>query len=171
MDTSLILVKTDKGVEEVKKRTFGLSQALRALLIMADGSISAAKLLQKTEKLPQVQEHLDWLIQEGFVEPVARSEHAGPDSRHSDFHGSEGRPSGYHDVDGLPPRQVLIALSRELLGPDAGKVVERLEAVSDNGPELLAAVERCHKYIKLTIDEAKAERFLQAGHALLKLAQ
>lgn len=170
MDTSLILVKTDKGIEEIKKRSFGLSQALRALLIMADGSISAAKLLHKTEQLPQVEEHLDWLIQEGFVESIAPGSHAGPDSRHSGFQAMDSRPSGYHDVDGLPPRQALIALTRELLGGDAAKVIERLDAVSDNGPELLAAVERCHKYIKLTIDEKKAERFLQAGHALLKLA-
>lgn len=169
MDTSLILVKTEKGIEEIKSRSHGLSQALRALLIMADGSTSAAKLLRKTEQLPQVEEHLDWLIHEGFVEPVPHGTHVSPDFRHSGFHALDSRPSSFQDVDGLPPKQALIALTRELLGGDAAKVIERLEAVSDNGPELLAAVERCHKYIKLTIDEAKAERFLRTAHALLKL--
>jgi len=59
-------------------------------------------------------------------------------------------------------------VSRELLGPDAAKVIQRLEDVSDSTPELLAAVDRCYKFIKLTIDEGKAERFQQACRSVLQ---
>jgi len=146
MDTSLILVKTDKGVEEIRSRAFGLPQTLRALLIMADGSISLSSLLHRTALLPKVQENIEWLLSEGFVESV---------------------PPGGRSSSQLSQREALIALSRELLGADAPKVIERLKDVSDSPAELQAAVERCHKFIKLTIDEAKAAQFLQAGRALL----
>ncbi len=146
MDTSLILVKTDKGVEEIRSRSFGLSQTLRALLIMADGSISMSNLLQRTAQLPLAQENIEWLVSEGFVESV--------------------RPGG-RAASRLSPRDALIALSRELLGAEAPKVIERLKDVPESPAELQAAVERCHKFIKLTIDETKAAQFLQAGRALL----
>jgi hypothetical protein len=146
MDTSLILVKTSKGVEEIRSRSFGLPQTLRALLIMADGSISLSSLLSRTAQLPKVQEHIEWLVSEGFVESVAPAGH--PSTR-------------------LSARDALIALSRELLGTDAPKVIERLKAAPDSPTELQAAVERCHKLIRLTIDEKKAGQFLQAGQALL----
>lgn len=146
MDTSLILVKTDKGVEEIRSRSFGLPQALRALLIMADGSISMSNLLQRTAQLPLAQENIDWLVSEGFVESVRPG----------------GRPASRPS-----PRDALIALSRELLGAEAPKVIERLKDVPDSPAELQAAIERCHKFIKLTIDEKKAAQFLQAGRALL----
>lgn len=146
MDTSLILVKTPKGVEEIRRRSFGLPQSLRALLIMADGSISLSGLLSRTAQLPEVQEHIEWLVREGFVESVTPANLAS--SR-------------------LSARDALIALSRELLGADAPQVIERLKAGPDSPAELQAAVERCHKLIRLTIDEKKAGQFLQAGQALL----
>lgn len=46
-------------------------------------------------------------------------------------------------------------------------MIERLKDVPESPAELQAAVERCHKFIKLTIDETKAAQFLQAGRALL----
>ncbi|GAB3490437.1 hypothetical protein GCM10027399_07570 [Curvibacter fontanus] len=146
MDTSLILVKTDKGVEEIRSRSFGLSQTLRALLIMADGSISMSGLLHRTAQSPLARENIEWLVSEGFVEPVP----------------PKGRPASR-----LSPRDALIALSRGLLGAEAPKVIERLKDVPESPAELQAAVERCHKFIKLTIDETKAAQFLQAGRALL----
>jgi len=75
-------------------------------------------------------------------------------------------PAG-HPSSQLSARDALIAMSRELLGADAPKVIERLKAAPDTPAELQAAVERCQKFIRLTIDEKKAGQFLQAGLALL----
>ncbi len=146
MDTSLILVKTDKGVEEIRNRSFGLPQTLRTLLIMADGTISLSSLLRRTAQLPKVQENIEWLLSEGFVDSVR------PDDR----------PGAR-----LSPRDALIAMCHALLGADAPKVIERLKDAPESPGELLAAIERCHKFIKLTIDEDRAEQFLQAGRASL----
>jgi len=155
MDSTLILVKTTKGVEEIKSRSFGLSQNLRALLIMADGATSLSGLLGRTNQSQQAEEGIAWLVREGFVESV-------PGKRPPAAAPAAGPASGP-----LTPRQMLIAMSRELLGPDAPKVIQRLEEAPDSPAELGAAVERCHKFIKLTIDEKKADQFIRAGHGLL----
>jgi hypothetical protein len=159
MDTTVILVKTDKGVEEVKHRSFGLPQHLRALLIMADGATSLSSLLSRTAQLPQSQESFEWLLREGFVETVS--------SRRTPGAPAAGAPAPHSAADRLPPKQMLVAMTRELLGPDAPKVIQRLQDAPESVAELIAAVERCHKFIKLTIDEKKADQFLQTGKGLL----
>jgi len=163
MDTTLILVKTDKGVEEVKSRSFGLPQAMRALLIMADGSISMAGLLSQTSRFPNAEESIEWLVREGFVASVHPSTHQGSASSVPSFAHSQRQAASQQ----LPPKQALIAMTRELLGPDAAKVIQRIEDTSDSLADLGSAVERCHKFIKLTIDEAKAAQFLKMGLTLL----
>ncbi len=153
-DPSRILVKTDKGLDEVKHRTYGLSLAQRSLLIMADGMTSIANLLTRTAQLPKSEENLSWLMSEGFIDSVMPSQQAAP-----------ARPApapAAPRAAGITHKQALIAITREVLGPDAQKVLQRVDDVPDNLPDLLAAVERCHKFIKLTIDEAKAEQFLKA---------
>lgn len=159
MDSTLILVKTGKGIEEIKSRSFGLPQQLRALLIMADGSASLSNLLSRTAQFPNADESIAWLVREGFVEAV-RSSGKGPAATPA----AAAAPASSGQ---LPPRQMLIAMARELLGPDAPKVIQRLEEAPESPAELGAALDRCHKFIKLTIDEKKADQFLQTGRGLL----
>lgn len=156
MDTTLILVKTSKGVEEIKSRSHGLPQTLRALLIMADGATSLSNLLSRNAQMPKAEESIAWLVREGFVETVPGSKRSAAAS------------SGAGPITGqLTPKQMLVALTRELLGPDASKVIQRLDEAPESPVELAAAVERCHKFIKLTIDEKKADQFLKASQSLL----
>ena len=156
MDTTLILVKTSKGVEEIKSRSHGLSQTLRALLIMADGATSLSNLLSRNAQMPKAEESIAWLVREGFVETVPGSKRPAAASS------SAGPITGQ-----LTPKQMLVAMTRELLGPDASKVIQRLDEAPDSSVELAAAIERCHKFIKLTIDEKKADQFLKASQSLL----
>jgi hypothetical protein len=158
MDPSQILVKTTKGQEEVKSRASHMPQPVRMLLIMIDGHTSLESFKQKTAQLPHAKENLDWLVSEGFVELLADpavvsgfsasvlSEHSGPTSAQ---------------------KHALIELSHKLLGAHAAKVVQRLEESADTPQELQAALDRCHKLIKLTIDESKANRFLKTGQEIL----
>lgn len=157
MDSTLILVKTSKGIEEIKNRSFGLSQNLRALLIMADGATSLSSLLGRTGQPQQAEEGIAWLVREGFIESVPGKRPAAPAAA----------PANAPDSGQISPKQMLIAMSRELLGPDAPKVIQRLQDAPESPAELGAAIERCHKFIKLTIDEKKAEQFMRAGQALL----
>jgi hypothetical protein len=156
MDSSQILVKTGKGVEELKHRS--LPQTVRALLIMVDGSTSIGNLLLKTGQIPKAEDDLIWLIREGYIQSLPPGQQ---------IKGAAPAGPGAATAQQVSSKQALIAMSRELLGGDATKVIQRLEEVQDSRAELLAAVERCHKFIKLTIDEVKAHQFLKAGHALL----
>ena len=158
MDTSLVLIKTSKGAEEIKRRSFGVPQTVRALLIMVDGATSAANLLGKMAQLPKAPEHLEWLLSEGFVESVMPGQRAD---------GSPPSVQGSNTHQEVSHKQALIALTRSLLGNQAAKVVQRLEDAEDSRAGLMAAVDRCHKFIKLAIDEDKANSFLKAGHAVL----
>lgn len=159
MDSTLILVKTAKGIEEIKSRSHGLPPQLRALLIMADGTLSIATLMSRAASTPKAQESIDWLLREGFVQAV-------PGKRPS---AESATPAATppSSPEALAPRQKLMAMTRELLGPHAPKVLQRLQEVGDSPTELAAAVDRCHKFIKLTLDEKKAEQFLLLARGLL----
>jgi len=125
---------------------------------MADGVTSIGDLLRKTAQIPKAEENLNWLMSEGFVESVAPAQVLDSIPASMPAALSASKVSG---------KQALIAMTRELLGADAAKVIQRLEDVHDARPDLLAAVERSYKFIKLTIDEGKAHSFLKASHALL----
>jgi hypothetical protein len=122
-----------------------------------------ASLLSRTSQFPNAEESIEWLVREGFVASVK------PDAQHDtapatlDFAPSRRGPSSKQ----LPAKQALIAMTRELLGPDASKVIQRIEDTSDALADLSAAIDRCYKLIKLTIDETKAEQFVKMGQALL----
>jgi hypothetical protein len=158
MDASLILVKTSKGVEEVKHRSFGLPVGTRGLLIMVDGASTIGHLLGNSAHAAKNEEALEWLINEGFVEPAAAGARSAGKSAPAPLAAAGGTVSG---------KQELITMTHDLLGDDAAKVIARLQDVQDSRAELLAAVDRCHKFIKLTIDEKKAGLFLKAGQAVL----
>src|SRR5207244_4017091 len=59
--------KTEKGVDEIARRTFRLPQRLRTILIMVDGIKPAALLLQHAGQLGMNGESLLELEQSGFI--------------------------------------------------------------------------------------------------------
>ena len=78
MDKDTVLAKTAKGLDEVKSRTYGLSQKLRSILIMVDGSATVGDLLAKFGGIHEVAMALDGLVAEGYVElKAARRQSAG----------------------------------------------------------------------------------------------
>ena len=158
MDPSQILVKTRKGQEEIKTRASNLSQSIRTLLIMIDGATSLASFRAKTSQLPQSEENLNWLLDQGFVALAATD--APVRGFSPSALASEAEPVSAH-------KSALIELSRQLLENQAAKVIQRLEETPDTPADLRLGLERCHKLIKLTIDEGKATSFLKAGQDIL----
>ena len=68
MNPNQILVKTDKGRDEIKTRSLALSQHARNLLIAADGQKSCGTLAQLYSKVPDVNAVLQELADQGLVE-------------------------------------------------------------------------------------------------------
>lgn len=146
-------VKTDKGREEIDTRRHGLSLALRRVLIVVDGRTSIGQLLDRAP-FGDVARALEELERQGFIavggEAAVRS----------------GLPPSAQPA-GRSTRAELVALAQALLGANAGRVVKRLEEAEDSTESLAQAVQACHKLIRLVIDEAKAEQFLQRANELI----
>lgn len=164
MDSSAVLGKTRKGVDELAQRTEAVSQKLRSVLILVDGKTGFAELLRKFSFMPQCDEHLAWLLQHGFIQvmpPVVAAA--------SPVTSAAGASSGssMSAVTAPSPRKALLTLAHELLGVNANAVVQRLQDTEDTREALAQTLERCHKLIRLSIDETKAEQFRKLGSALL----
>jgi hypothetical protein len=157
MDSNAVLVKTDKGIAELAQRSDAVPQKLRAILIMVDGKTSWGELLSRYAGLPEFNEHLVWLVDNGFVAVAGKQS------------GTSARAAT--DQAAFAPsakgRAGLIELAQHLLGAHGEKVIQRLQKTEDARDALVQAVERCCKLIKLSIDESKAEQFRTLGMKLL----
>lgn len=167
MDGTTILGKTHKGVDELAHRTAAVSQKLRSVLILVDGKTCFAELLRKFSFMPQCDEHLAWLMQHGFIQAMP----ATPDTAPRATAATSAEPDSMLPAPAAPsPREALLALAHDLLGTHAHAVVQRLQDTEDTPEALAQALERCHKLIRLSIDEKKAEQFRRLGTALLVAA-
>lgn len=151
MDSSAVLAKTRKGLDELAQRTGAVPQKLRSVLILVDGKTRYGDLLSKCSFIQECSEHLTWLLQNGFLQTVGAT--PGSDAVLASVATS--------------PKATLLNLARELLGAHSGAVVQRLQDTEDTHDALAQTLERCHKLIRLSIDEKKAEQFLRLGSALL----
>jgi hypothetical protein len=77
MNLQAVLHKTEKGVEEIKTRTQGLDQRLRALLIVVNGKATGADLVKQFERIGNVQPMLERLVADGFLREAAAPAPAG----------------------------------------------------------------------------------------------
>ncbi len=157
MDSAAVLVKTDKGTAELAQRSDAVPQKLRAILIMVDGKTKFGDLLSRYADLPDFNEHLLWLVDNGFVQPEGKSGDAGAQvaTSHATFTPTATGRAG------------LIELAQQLLGEHGKNVVQRLQDTEDEKQALVETLARCHKLIKLSIDEGKAEQFRNQGIKLL----
>lgn len=167
MDSSIVLAKTHRGVDELAQRTAALPQKLRSVLILVDGKTTYGGLLRKFSFMPECGEYLALLLQQGFVQAmsampiVVAPQASAPDTAAASPISASHRPGA------LSARNALLALAHELLDPHAGTVVQRLQDTEDTREALMLTLERCYKLIRLSIDEKKAEHFRRRGTALL----
>jgi len=67
MDRTIVLVKTDKGIEELQDRRYDLPQRLRSALVVVDGHQSVGTLLERFGEVSGVRVALARLLDQGFV--------------------------------------------------------------------------------------------------------
>jgi hypothetical protein len=161
----LVLAKTSVGLREIAERHFGLDLRLRRVLILVDGKASISELLRRAAGIPDFVETLKALIERGFVAPA--------DGGSSDS-GQETVPMGSVEdsavAEGSAVQKQIADVARQLLGDHAERVVTRLASGGSNTIDLGMSVDACYKLIKLTIDEKKAEDFLQRARRILAAA-
>jgi len=140
-----VLLRTEKGEEELKTRKYGLSVRMRGVLILVDGNSSLEKIQMKAYGMPDVDSAIQSLIDDGYVEKAG------------------GEEEGRGDY-----KSRLIDAVREILGDQAEKVVSRISDAPDDMEGLRAAVEGSVKLVKLTIDEKKAEELMKKAEEILR---
>jgi hypothetical protein len=67
MDPTIVLAKTDKGIEELQDRRYGRSQRLRSVLVVVDGRQSVGALLKRFGEVSGVRVARARLLDQGFV--------------------------------------------------------------------------------------------------------
>ena len=84
MEPDQVLVKTDKGRDEIKSRTLALSQAARTLLIASDGQKTVRSLTELFSRLPGVTSMIQELVDYGLVAPQGHAVHGAPGAAEDD---------------------------------------------------------------------------------------
>jgi hypothetical protein len=169
MDAQTVLRKTNKGRDEIEHRRHRLPLRVRRALILVDGKASLAQLLHNGSFLPGFYDDLMSLLEQGFVaidgDGMEASWLATPIAS---GHGAEVAATTEEVTTlSISRKQRLIGLARIELGNEATKIIQRIDESADSDAALVATLERCHKLIKLIIDEEKADEFLRLGRELL----
>lgn len=148
MDGRKIFAKTQKGREEIATRQYKLPAKLRMALILVDGKTDAAHLIGDGSSLAE--KELEELTLLGFIQ-----EAAGPASE----------PVAASEAAASPAsgaiKTELIRISRDILGPEADKIVKKIEKSSDGKEALHATLKSCIEVVRLIVDEKKSH-ILQA---------
>jgi len=147
MDRNAVLVKTGKGAEEVKSRTFGLAARLRSVLIMVDGNSTVAEYVARFGAIPDIEGSLQQLLDQGFVEARAGATAAPPAASAASEPPAPQGAGAAAAAEPLPATQkeAVIELSRimiDSMGPNADAFTGMLERARTR-IEFVEMAERC----------------------------
>lgn len=145
MDSQVVLIKTEKGTEELQSRTHGLDRNLRPVLILVDGQSTVEQVIEKGAGLPDLEQCLIELELQGFI---ARKAHSAS------------------DIQAVKAR--LIAVAEEVLGSKASRITAKLSGAPDTREGLMEVVASCKKLVELLIDEDKGELLQRRCQAVLE---
>lgn len=71
MDRNAVYHKTEKGLEEIRSRSFRLPARERSVLILVDGKGAARDIIDKAKHFGDAEQFFTSLINGGFIVPVA----------------------------------------------------------------------------------------------------
>lgn len=120
-NASAIFAKTQKGFEEMTRRTYRLPARMRALLIMIDGKTPTAELLARAASGDEAHDFLTILLTDGFIEAVG----AKPSAKTA-----TGSSADAPDPLGAAKRFMVQALV-DAFGPEAVRFTGKVEAAAD----------------------------------------
>lgn len=152
MDPTLVLAKTDKGREEIEKRTWRLESRRRMLLIMVDGQHTAEDIAAKSVSAEDAFAALQTLWAEGFIAPADGSAPAAPEPEVA-------APKTTKSLQELQ-RAASRAISN-LLGPDGETMALRLEKTA-SVEQFMVEAQRTREALRGYAGQKKADAFWAA---------
>jgi hypothetical protein len=161
MDLNAVYKKTQKGQEEMARRTV-LGMRERTLLVMVDGKTAAADLLARAQHMPDPQGLLAKLIDGGFIAAEAL---AAPPAAAAAPTQSAQSPQDQRIMQNT--MRYAEHFLDQVLGPDADMLSEAIDRCKTI-PELRARLEKTRDVIGGMGKKRKAEEFWIAVQALLE---
>jgi len=158
MDRALVFAKTDKGREEIEKRTYRIDFRRRTLLIIIDGQSDAETLAGKTTHLGDTLALLQSLWEEGFIAPAGMFAGLAVET-------AVEKKSQAPVAQSLKEMQQTASRAVEkLMGPDGEGLALKLERTS-TPDEFLAEAQKTRDVLRSFLGARKAEEFWKAlGH-------
>ncbi len=152
MSPEQVFQKTDKGREEIAKRTFRLEARRRTLLILVDGHSDAASLAEKTAHMGDGIAQLQTLWSDGFIEPAGEALAAAP-AGSTPIAGRETGPGSLEQL----KRKACAEIER-LMGPDGVGLALRIERTTTHA-EYLAEARKASAALNAFLGPRKGEEF------------
>jgi len=163
MEATLLALKTPKGHEEIRSRAHGLSQKLRALLIMVDGKSTVGELLGRFPGVAEIQSNLRQLIELGFVQ-VAAGAAAPAAATSAAATPTDAPPKPAPGETRAKAMSGLVRMVIEAMGPDADLVTGQLERAR-TPEEFEKAAQRCTAMLEGVAGAKKSQPFAAAAQA------
>ena len=142
-----VLQKTQKGREEIEKRTFRIDHRRRTLLIMVDGRSNAAALAEKAAHIPGGMDLLQSLWTEGFVEPVGAA------------HAEVAQPLSGRPLEEL--KRIACSTIERLMGPDGDAIALKIER-APSPAAFFAEAAKARDALRAFLGPRQAEEFWKA---------
>ncbi len=164
MDPEQVFQKTDKGREEISKRTHRVEAKRRTLLILVDGQSDAANLAEKVAHMGDAMAMLETLWSEGFIEPLGEAPAAAPEAAPAttSLPGASTAPGASAvpvTLDQL--KRAACTQIERLMGPDGDALALKIEKTATR-EEFLAEARKARDALKAFLGAKKAETFAKA---------
>ncbi len=161
MDPRSILAKTELGQEEIASRTRRVPARQRSLLIMIDGRRTAGELLANHPVPEEAEEHLNALIEGGFIVATETAAASAPAQAEGLGGGGGGREADLKEV-----KREITVLLMDAIGPDADFFAVKVDNARDRD-ELRREAEKLQAMIRANISPHKADKFQERIATLL----
>jgi hypothetical protein len=163
MEATTVFAKTDKGRDEIERRTHRLPFASRTVLIMVDGAKNAESL---SAIRPDALDILDSLVENGFIEIVGAGVPRvmpieAPTATAAPATPAPGPTPTRTGLDLKEIRRVALRMVNNTLGPTGQSIAIAMEDAKTLG-DFMRAAERARDAIRLRAGDARANEFWQS---------
>lgn len=158
MIATAFYVRTEKGAEEVAHRSQAVPAKMRSLLLLIDGKLTGAQLIDKLSSYPNSAEYLQQLEDKGYIEAQGVMPEVAATAT---MVSAAGPQAGLADA-----KRLIVQTLHEVLGPEADYLTAKIDTA------LTAAELRVHaaKFRDMFADMGKPKKaaaFWQSFEALL----
>lgn len=163
MNPGAVYVRTEKGAEEVAHRSQAVPAKARSLLLLIDGKLTGAQLLDKFAVFPNSAELLQVLEDGGLI--AAQAGAPAPAAAASPS-GAAAAPAAAAQPGIAEAKRVIVRTLHDVLGPEADFLTEKID-VAQTAAELRVHAE---KYRDMLVDMGKPKKsaaFWEAFEAAL----